>query len=87
LSRAERLSTLSINDPEHEKTVKQELRTPLMQRNVATAQNHPALRDFGTGEGIVYPPGWEIPLAVWLWLPVRERNTLLNTAKVEQCDE
>ena len=38
-------------------------------------------------EEIVCPPGWEIPLAVWLRLPVRDHNTLLNTAKVEQCEE
>ena len=36
-------------------------------------------------EGIVFPPGWEIPFEVWLRVPVRERNTFLNTAKVEQC--
>jgi hypothetical protein len=38
-------------------------------------------------EQIVYPPGWKIPLAVWLRVPVRERNTLLNTARVERCNE
>ncbi len=38
-------------------------------------------------EGIVYPSGWEIPLTLWLRLPVRERNIILNTAKVEQSKE
>ena len=43
------------------------------------------VREAFTLEGIVYGPAWEIPLAVWLRVPVRERNTLLNTAKVERC--
>ena len=28
-----------------------------------------------------------IPLDVWMRLPVRERNMMLNTAKVERCKE
>jgi hypothetical protein len=38
------------------------------------------VREALTLEEIVYPPGWEIPLEVWLRVPVRERNILLNTA-------
>lgn len=45
------------------------------------------VRETLTLEGIVYPPGGEIPSEVWLRLPVRERNTLLNTAKVQQGKE
>ena len=45
------------------------------------------VREALTLEGIVYGPAMEIPLEVWLRLPQKERNTLLNTAKVEQCDE
>ena len=40
-----------------------------------------------TLEGIVYPPGWEIPLEVSLRVPKRQRNILLNTARVERRDE
>ena len=45
------------------------------------------VREAVTLEGIVYPPGWEIPLEVWLRVPVKERNMLLNTGKVEERDE
>ncbi len=38
-------------------------------------------------EGIVYPPGWEIPLDVWMRVPKRERNILMNTGKVMECEE
>jgi hypothetical protein len=40
-----------------------------------------------TLEGIVYGPAMEVPHEVWLRVPERERNKLLNTAKVEQRDE
>ena len=42
------------------------------------------VREALTLEGIVYPPGWEIPPEVWRRLPKRERNTLLNLGKVER---
>lgn len=45
------------------------------------------VREALTLEGIIYGPGWESPLAVWLRLPVRERNKLLNTGKVQQYDD
>ena len=45
------------------------------------------VREAVTLEGIVYPPGWKIPLDVWLRVPVRERNILLNTARVQQCND
>jgi hypothetical protein len=37
-----------------------------------------------TLEGVVYPPGWEIPLAVWLRLPKRQRNRLLDLGMVRR---
>ena len=40
-----------------------------------------------TLEGIVYPPGWEVPFEVWLRVPKKERNMLLNRAKVEERKE
>ena len=42
------------------------------------------VREALTLEGIVYGPGMEIPFEVWLRVPVRERNRLLNTARVEE---
>ena len=39
------------------------------------------VREALTLEGIVYVPGWEIPFEVWMRLPVKERNMLLNTAR------
>ena len=45
------------------------------------------VREALTLEGIVYGPAMEIPLEVWLRLAVKERNTLLKTAKVEQRNE
>ena len=42
------------------------------------------VREAVTLEGIVYGPGMEIPPEVWLRLPERERNTLLNLGKVER---
>ena len=41
-------------------------------------------REALTLEGIVYGPSMEVPPEVWLRLPVSERNTLLNTATVQQ---
>jgi hypothetical protein len=42
------------------------------------------VRDALTLDGIVYGPGQEIPPAVWLRLPKRERNRLLNLGNVER---
>jgi hypothetical protein len=33
---------------------------------------------------MIYGPGMEIPTEVWLRLPKRERNRLLNLGKVER---
>jgi len=43
-----------------------------------------AVRDALTLNGIIYGPGMEIPPEVWLRLPERERNALLNLGKVER---
>ena len=40
------------------------------------------VREALTLEGIVYGPAMEIPMEVGLRAPVRQRNMLLNTAKV-----
>ncbi len=45
------------------------------------------VREALTLEGIVYGPTMEIPLAVWLRLPVKERNWLENTGKVDVSPE
>lgn len=42
------------------------------------------VREALTLEGIVYGPGWEVRFEVSLLVPVRERDTLLNAAKVQQ---
>jgi hypothetical protein len=42
------------------------------------------VRETLTLEGMIDGPGTEIPPDVWLRLPKRERNTLLNLAKVER---
>jgi hypothetical protein len=41
------------------------------------------VREAFTLERLVYAPGMEVPPEEWLRLPRRERNRLLNTAKVE----
>ncbi len=45
------------------------------------------VREALTLEGIVYGPGWENPFEVWLRVPKRERNMLLNHGKVEERNE
>ena len=45
------------------------------------------VREALTLEGIVYGPGWEIPFEVWLRLPIRKRNMLLNIGRVEEQEE
>jgi hypothetical protein len=42
------------------------------------------VREALTLDGIIYGLGMEIPPVVWLRLPERERNTLLNTGKVKR---
>jgi hypothetical protein len=37
-------------------------------------------------EGIVCAPDWVIPPEVWLRVPERERNRLLNSGRVERDD-
>ena len=45
------------------------------------------VREALTLENIVYGPGSVIPLEVWLRLPERERNKLLNFGKVQWADD
>jgi hypothetical protein len=60
-------------------------------RTVAVAHPSPeaamgriVVREVLTLDLVVCGPGDEIPLEVWLQLPVQERNTLLNLGKVER---
>ena len=39
-----------------------------------------------TLEGIVYGPAMEIPQEVWLRVPEREQNRLLNLGKVQRVE-
>jgi hypothetical protein len=44
------------------------------------------VREAFTLEQLVYVPSMEVPPEEWLRLPQRERNRLLNTAKVERLE-